>query len=1342
MEKGESCDAGSSDSNIDPRQYGAAVARGVTKISAATQNVIGSSDVEVQCVSTSDADCQQYALPGEFLGVGTDNCCYVRPRATPIYPADSETNVCRNTLISMNFNQIMDGAAGEISIDQRKNGGPCPTGSKEIVESGVTWCQGTIKATRSIIDDVKNKQTEFDWNVNNLLEAGKTYRVVLTNFKNKGGVLQMKNPYFWTFTAGNDICKIDKVEVSPNPIIFSNTKPLSPANPNGSPQPAAARAISFPDRPLSSIAGIYAWDLNWSPLSTDLISVSANAEAAIITAKGKDGEETLLATASSTADRFNINTEKQITGTARVIVFICEHPWPGLQTFPYVVDTTANASTYYCRDNSPKLLPDLTIPPAGASSGDILQEYLFPDPASGDAVGMRIYQNPNHLSPFSWYKSKLFVGNPMPSQVDGYDAIVDGRSTYVNAANHTGAANYTNIFVISYSQSASAEMQNIFNQMLKNWKFNTNLTNVEKCAQSKKTCISNADCNAGDTCATASKLCNITVRSCSSDLDCDAGDLCAADKNKIQRDTKRLSDFNNIAASFEFAKQKSAAYPQIISGSFLRGRSVSVWPSWQAALGNELGSALPVDPINKHGDCSGYDSTTCWNGTTGQYACPLGSRVYNYANLTQDSYKFGADLEYNSGIGWRNINSNFSTQGTCTYTLSNQVTQGTSAKCGDGIVGESEQCEKGNSMVASCIVGGKTGFQKLTCGANCQWDMTTASPCLAGQCGDDIKQSNEICDDGQNNGKYGYCKTDCSGTGQHCGDPYVNGPEQCDLGAENGIYGRGCSWDCKRPGPVCGDNIIQAGDEQCDGNSETKNTDNATPPAACPNITINGVSYPQQNTRTCNQAGSANQCTFGSWSGCQPAGVCGNAVKEGTEPCDVGGSSTSGACVMNCSASGSCDLSKTPAPYACKTAVCGDGYLRTGYEACDAGVNNSKECAAGYNRTCNYCGNSCNVITKTGDYCGDTKKNGPEDCDGSAFGTLTCRDFGFIEFNGQNNLQCPQSCKANTSKCIGILRINAGGPTPSFTDGNGNIWLSDINANAARFAVNGDNWPNTTDAITGADAGIEQIYKTERYSNDPVTKPQLEYIFNIGPGTYKVRLHFAEIWGGATKAGDRVFDIALESTTEAYNFDIIKEAGGRLKAIVKEYTIKVTDSALNIILTKSASSGNNGPAINAIEIEGSSGGASPAAPPPSPPACTNQCALNAKQCSGTSGYQICATSTNGCTSWSAVTSCPSGQTCFGGTCSTPAPACTPNCSGKQCGDDGCGGSCGTCRYGQECSGNVCTKCKQCETTGGFCEGNNNCICSVSVNGCAMKSCGACTFGCFMDGGVARCTNSP
>ncbi|HEX8113084.1 MAG TPA: S53 family peptidase [Kofleriaceae bacterium] len=70
--------------------------------------------------------------------------------------------------------------------------------------------------------------------------------------------------------------------------------------------------------------------------------------------------------------------------------------------------------------------------------------------------------------------------------------------------------------------------------------------------------------------------------------------------------------------------------------------------------------------------------------------------------------------------------------------------------------------------------------------------------------------------------------------------------------------------------------------------------------------------------------------------------------------------------------------------------------------------------------------------------------------------------------------------------------------------------------------------------------------------------------------------------------------------------------------------------------------------------------------------------------------------------------------------------CTPKCTGKSCGDDGCGGSCGTCGSGQTCSpGGVCT-------TGGSC---NHPICSAggaltsSCDTCAAQICAQDSFCC-------------
>jgi len=68
-----------------------------------------------------------------------------------------------------------------------------------------------------------------------------------------------------------------------------------------------------------------------------------------------------------------------------------------------------------------------------------------------------------------------------------------------------------------------------------------------------------------------------------------------------------------------------------------------------------------------------------------------------------------------------------------------------------------------------------------------------------------------------------------------------------------------------------------------------------------------------------------------------------------------------------------------------------------------------------------------------------------------------------------------------------------------------------------------------------------------------------------------------------------------------------------------------------------------------------------------------------------------------------VTTCPGGTACIDGEC--VGTTCVPDCNGKDCGEDGCGGVCGTCNAGETC------------TASGICQG------SVCTPNCAGKSCG-------------------
>ncbi|MBM4355866.1 MAG: hypothetical protein FJ109_19110 [Deltaproteobacteria bacterium] len=95
-----------------------------------------------------------------------------------------------------------------------------------------------------------------------------------------------------------------------------------------------------------------------------------------------------------------------------------------------------------------------------------------------------------------------------------------------------------------------------------------------------------------------------------------------------------------------------------------------------------------------------------------------------------------------------------------------------------------------------------------------------------------------------------------------------------------------------------------------------------------------------------------------------------------------------------------------------------------------------------------------------------------------------------------------------------------------------------------------------------------------------------------------------------------------------------------------------------------------------------------------------------------------------------ITECPLG--CVDGKCN----ACQKDCTGKDCGDDGCGGVCGTCAPEKVCSAGSC-QCKPNASTG---------CCGAAV--CFFDSCGnqgpelsPCPFGCA-GGGCQQCVPEP
>ncbi|MFH0819984.1 MAG: MopE-related protein [bacterium] len=263
------------------------------------------------------------------------------------------------------------------------------------------------------------------------------------------------------------------------------------------------------------------------------------------------------------------------------------------------------------------------------------KNFIFSAPAQAQtesALAIRVFKNPDHLSPEQWYKENVpHPSNPQSTVIDGYQAIRDGRSIYVSAANLNTVDNqlHSNIYLISYSEGASTAAQKIFEGVLANWQFNSNIPPN----------------NAGKVCS------NDYTTVCSQDKDCPTGETCLniEPKPRLTRDVKRLADLQDIRQELEDYNYQAGSFPTLSSGTYIPKLSFSVWPSWEKTLGQNLGSTLPADPINRLMGCTNpYDPTTCWDNKSLAFQCPGNYYIYAYRSptLSGDQAKLYTKLEY------------------------------------------------------------------------------------------------------------------------------------------------------------------------------------------------------------------------------------------------------------------------------------------------------------------------------------------------------------------------------------------------------------------------------------------------------------------------------------------------------------------------------------------------------------------------------------------------------------------------------------------------------------------------------------------------------------------------
>lgn len=580
------------------------------------------------CGCTADAQCTG------GTGCGTDTCCTARPAISGWLPATSPLQ-CRNAAFTVNFSEQMLGSSFVIGSDVTA------PGADESVFLVDTTANVTVPArVRKQVSSITVYSTE-------MLANGHSYEVRLRTelIQSDNGVAMTAAPgwasHAWTIAPAADVCRIDDIEVN-----FIDYRPGINEYPPLKPTFICSFAGCFPGDfglpganlylfayPLDQFdnilnGGTSPIQITWTetdpaevftPTHTTPVPTPGCPSPAddlldcFLTSDNHDGTGYFNITADGTSTTFgDLGT---FTKSVPVLGTLCTAPWPdpSIDPHPYV-DAVTNFSTWYCREDglpALKSVADIVIKdgaPSVPGEDELIREFFFLRDGTDDAIGIRVMENENRLSPFGWYRRQFGPAAPEPQSltVDGYPAVRAGRTVYVAATNLVGGVLYANIYLMSYNEEASGETIEIYNRLLKNWSFNTNIS--------------------------------------------------GENKGRIQRDIKRLADLSDIAGSLIDYKGAQKEYPRLAGGTFVANVSTSLWPSWQETLGAALNRSMPTDPINEFLSCSGdYDANTCWDDTNKRYICYAGSRSYQYlVTPSGDAASLFTNLEYLGPGSWVN----------------------------------------------------------------------------------------------------------------------------------------------------------------------------------------------------------------------------------------------------------------------------------------------------------------------------------------------------------------------------------------------------------------------------------------------------------------------------------------------------------------------------------------------------------------------------------------------------------------------------------------------------------------------------------------------------------------
>ena len=436
-----------------------------------------------------------------------------------------------------------------------------------------------------------------------LLASNSQYLVVI-----KGGTdglrsltgAVLKNDISWNFSTQSSVCKITDVKINPASHVFTQA---------GAQNTFTASVLGQNSSGVANVlqnSGQLPFLVSWSKIDPQNIirAVDSQTSSQEVTAQNVEGQASLKALAK-TAAGVSAALVSQATGSANITNFFC--------TDPVIIDGGENAAHYltiYCRDTGGIKLPGThsvhtSINNNPAVNNLLSEKFIVLADTNGDAVGIRVYSNPQKLSPAAWYRQQTpnATAEPTALTVGHYPAARVDRSVYIAALNVYNNIVYHNIYLVTYNNNATVATQNIFAQLLANWQFNENLD--------------------------------------------------VAERGQLQRDNQRLIDLTALKQALENYQDVNGFYPKLLAGSYQVGTSTSVWPSWNATLGAALGLTLPTDPSNNlktpcvsGADNAQYDLATCWNETTKVFVCPFGSHIYQYRTNNGTDFQIYANMEY------------------------------------------------------------------------------------------------------------------------------------------------------------------------------------------------------------------------------------------------------------------------------------------------------------------------------------------------------------------------------------------------------------------------------------------------------------------------------------------------------------------------------------------------------------------------------------------------------------------------------------------------------------------------------------------------------------------------